>query len=62
MCKHSVESATSDTFDLADLWFKKLTDTSEDPIIDPFAADSGEWKLTPEGAANKPNLAKNCKG
>ena len=56
--KNSVESATSDAFDLEDLWFKQLTDTSEDPVTDPFAADSGGRTLTSEGAVNKPNLKK----
>ena len=41
MCKKSVESATSDAFDLAELWFKHMTDTPVDPVTDPFAADSG---------------------
>ena len=39
MFKNSVESVTSGAFDLADLWFKHLTDTSEDPVTDPFAAN-----------------------
>ena len=39
MCKNSVDSATINAFDLAELWFKHLTDTSEDPVTDPFAAD-----------------------
>ena len=62
MCKNSVESTTSDAFDLADIWFKHLTDTSEDPVTDTFAADSSGCKLTSEGAANKPNLMKNSEG
>ena len=62
MCKNSVESATSDAFDLAELWFKQLTDTSEYHVTDPFAADSGGRTLIYEGAANKPNLTKNSEG
>ena len=62
MCKNSVESATSDTFDLAELYFKQLTDTSEDPATDPFTADSGGRAFTYEGTANKPNLTKNSEG
>ena len=62
MCKNSVESETSDEFDLAELCFKQLTGTSEDPAIDPFAANSGGWTLTFEGDDNKPNLTKNSEG
>ena len=62
MCKTSVESSTSNAFDLAELWFKQLTDTYEDPVTDTFAADSGIRTLTSEGAANKPNLTKNSDG
>ena len=62
MCKSSVEIATSNMFNLAELWFKQLTYTSEDPVTDPFAADSGGRTLTSQGAANKPNLRKNCEG
>ena len=54
----SVESSTSDAFDCAELWFKQLTDSSEYRVTDPFAANSGGRALTPEGAANKPNLNK----
>ena len=43
MCKNSVKSATSDASDLAELWFKHMTDTSEDPVTDPFDANSGGW-------------------
>ena len=50
MCKNSVESATSNAFNLADLWFKYLADTSEDTVTDPFAAYSGGRTLTSEGA------------
>ena len=49
-------------FDLAEIWFKQLTDTSKDPVTDPFADDSGGWTLTSEGADNKPNLMKNSEG
>ena len=41
MCRKSVESATSDALDLVELWFKQLTGTLEDPVTDPFAANSG---------------------
>ena len=62
MCKNEVESATSDGFDLAKLWFKKLTDTSEYPVTYPFAANSCGRTLNSKGATNKPNLTKNSKG
>ena len=62
MCKNSVESATRNVFDLAKLWFKQLTDTSEDLVSDPFDANSGGWALTSKGAAKKPNLIKNREG
>ena len=62
MCKNSVESETSTAFDLAELQFKQLADTSEDPVTDPFAANSGGLTLNSKGAANKPNLMKNSKG
>ena len=62
MFKNSVESATSNAFDLAELWSKQLTDTLEDPITDPFAANSGDRTLTSEVSANKPNLTKNSEG
>ena len=62
MCKNSVESATSNAFNLAELWFKQLNDTSEDPVTDPFAANSGGRTLTSEGVANKPILAENSEG
>ena len=58
MCKNSVESATSDVFDLAELWFKQLTAASEDPVTYTFPADSVGRTLTSEGADNKPNLKK----
>ena len=62
MCKNSVESATSNVFYLAEVWFKQLTDTSEDPATDTFAVNSSGRILTPKGAANKPNLTKDSKG
>ena len=62
MCKNSVQSATINAFDLKELWFKQLTDTSEDPTNDPFSAYSGVRTLTSEVADNKPNLTKNIKG
>ena len=62
MCKNSVESETSDAFGLAELWFKQLTGTLEDPVTDPFAANSGGYTVTPEGDSNKPNLTKDSKG
>ena len=62
MCKNLVKSETSDAFDLAELWFKNLTDTLEDPVTDTFTANSGGRTLNPEGAANKPNLTKDIKG
>ena len=62
MWKNSVESATSDALDLAELWFKQLTDTLEDPVTDTFAANSGGQTLTSKGTANKPNLTKNSEG
>ena len=62
MCKKSVNSATSNAFDLSELWFKQLTYTSEDPVTDTFDADSGGRTLNSEGAANKPNLTKNSEG
>ena len=39
-----------------------MTGTSEYPVTDTFAADSGDRALTSKGAANKPNLTKNSKG
>ena len=62
MCTNSVDSATRNAFDLAELWLKQLTDTSEDPVNDPFAADSGVRKLTSEGDSNKPNLTQIFEG
>ena len=62
ICKNSVESATSNAFDLAEIWFKQLSDTSEDPVTDTFAANAGGRALTSEGAANKTNLTKNSEG
>ena len=62
MCKNSVESATSGAFDLVELWFKQLTDTSEDHVTNPSVADSGGWTLNSKGSANKPNLTKNSEG
>ena len=62
MCKNSVESATSDAFDLAELWFEQLTYTSEDPVTDNLSDNSGGRTLTSKGAANKPNLTKNSEG
>ena len=62
MCKNSVKSATSNAFDLSELWFKQLTDTSEDPVTNNFADNSGGRTLTSEGASNKPNLMKNTEG
>ena len=59
MCKNSVESVTSDAFDLAELWFEQLTYTSEDLVTDPLSDNSGGRTLTSKGAANKPNLTKN---
>ena len=56
MCKNSIESATRDAFDLADLWSKQLT------VTDTLASDSGGRTLNPEGATNKPNLTKNSEG
>ena len=46
MCKNSVELATRNAFDLAELWFKNLTDTLEDPVTDSFASESGSQTLT----------------
>ena len=62
MCKNSVDSATSDSFDLEDLWFKNTTDTLGYPVTDPFAENSGGQTLTSEVAANKHNFTKNIKG
>ena len=62
MCKNSLESATSNAFNLVELWFKQLTDTPEDPVTDPFAANAGVRTLTSEEAAYKPNLMKNIEG
>ena len=39
MFTNSVESATINAFYLAELWFKHLTDTSEDPVTDNVSAD-----------------------
>ena len=50
ICKNSVESETSNAFNVAELWFKQLTDTSEDPVTCPFADDSGDRTLISEGA------------
>ena len=62
MCKNSVKSATSDASDLAELWFKHMTVTSEDPVTDPFSDDSGSRTLNSEGVANKPNLTTDSEG
>ena len=62
MCKNSVESETSNAFDLAGLCFKYMTDTSEYPVTDPFSAYSGGRTLTSKGAEIKPNLTKNSDG
>ena len=51
----------ANTFDLAELWFKQLTDTSEDPLTDPFAANSGVQTLTSKEDASKPNLTKTAR-
>ena len=62
MGKKSVESSTSNAFNLAELWFKHLTNTLEDLVTDPFAAYAGGRTLTSEGADNEHNLTKNSEG
>ena len=62
MCKSSVESSIRNTFDLAELWFKHLTDILEDPFTDNVSDDVCGRTLTPEGASNKPNLTENSEG
>ena len=61
MCKNSVDSETSNTFDLAEIWFKQLTDTLEYPVTDPFADNSGVRTLISEGVDNEPNLTKKAR-
>ena len=62
MCKGSVESETSDAFDLVEMWLNHLTYTSEDPVTDPFSENSGGRRLTSEVVSNKPNLKKKSEG
>ena len=51
MYKNSEELATNKMFDLAESWFKKLTEASDDPITDLFVTG-----LVPKDSAKQPNL------
>ncbi len=57
MYKNSDKLATNEAFDLAELWFKKLTDNSNNPIIDPFSMG-----LVSNDAVKQPNLTSDCEG
>ena len=61
MYKNYAELATDKAFDLAETWFTKLTNASDDKINDPFQVISDQSdksrSLLCEGAANNPNLS-----
>ncbi len=64
MCKNATELATDEAFDLAEIWLKELTNSSEDPIDDPFKVlsdQSDKDSSVSEGATN-PNLVQDCEG
>ena len=65
MCQRSIESANNEAFDLADIWFKGLTE-SEGTIKDPFAiiSDQSGGKSGPssDSADKRPTLNKDCEG
>ncbi len=64
MCKNASESATEEAFDLAESWFKQLTEASEDKIQDPFQliSDQSDKKVSASEGAAIPNLINNSEG
>ena len=64
MCNNATESATGEAFNLAEVWFKELTHTSEDPIDNPFKIIPGQFDLSASDSKEAANsrLDSNHKG